>query len=283
MVPTATPVRNGVPLPTLIYGTAWKELETERLVGLALGCGLVGIDTANQRRHYFEAGVGAALARACNEGGLKREALFLQTKFTDAGGQDHRLPYDPTADVVKQVRQSFESSLEHLGTTYLDSYVLHGPSTRYGLAEKDRQIWRAMEGLAQEGKTRALGVSNVDREQLEELCRGAAIPPVFVQNRCFARDGWDEDVRAFCRERRIVYQGFSLLTANPQVVGHPELGRRAAARRKTPAQLVFAFAVHLGILPLTGTTREVHMREDLEAVALELSGEERQVLERLTR
>lgn len=269
-------------VPKLIYGTAWKEQETERLVGLALRCGFRAIDTANQRRHYFEAGVGAALAHAYREGKLKREDLFLQTKFTDIGGQDQRLPYDPKADVATQVRQSFESSLEHLGTTYLDSYVLHGPSSRYGFGEKDRAIWSAMEGLAREGKARVLGASNVQIDQLEELCRGASVPPAFVQNRCFARDGWDEEVRAFCREKKIVYQGFSLLTANPQVAGHPELARLAAGRGKTPAQLVFAYAVHLGILPLTGTTDEVHMRQDLEAVDLELGVEERRVLEALT-
>lgn len=268
-------------VPKLIYGTAWKEAETERLVGLALRCGFRAIDTANQRRHYFEAGVGAALGRAYQEGVVKREDLFLQTKFTDIGGQDQRLPYDPKADVATQVRQSFASSLEHLGTTYLDSYVLHGPSTRYGFGEKDRRIWGAMEGLAKEGKARALGVSNVGLDQVEELCRSASIRPAFVQNRCFARDGWDEEVRAFCKGNGIVYQGFSLLTANPQVVGHPELARLAAARRRTPAQLVFAYTVRLGILPLTGTTDEVHMREDLEAVGLELSAEERQAIERL--
>jgi len=181
------------------------------------------------------------------------------------------------------VRQSLESSLEHLGTTYLDSFVLHGPTSRHGLGDKDRLIWRAMEELAREGKTRLLGVSNIDLEQLEELCRGATIRPAFVQNRCFARDGWDQDVRSFCRERQIVYQGFSLLTANPQVVLHPELARLAAARHRTSAQLVFAFAVSLGILPLTGTTNEDHMRQDLEAVALDLGGDERQLLESFTR
>ncbi|NUN47392.1 MAG: aldo/keto reductase [Candidatus Brocadiae bacterium] len=269
-------------VPVMIYGTAWKEQETERLVGLALAAGFRAIDTANQRRHYFEAGVGAALARAYRDGVVKREDLFLQTKFTDLGGQDQRLPYDPDADPATQVRQSFASSLEHLGTTTLDSYVLHGPTQRYGIGEKDRAIWRAMEELAQAGKTRVLGVSNVDRLQLEAFCQGAAVPPSFVQNRCFARAGWDRDVRAFCRERGIVYQGFSLLTANPHVVGHPEVARLAAARKLTPAQLTFAWTVGLGILPLTGTTDPTHMSQDLAAIALPLRPEETAVFEALS-
>ena len=119
-----------VPVPPFLYGTAWKEDRTEALVRLALEAGFRGIDTANQRRHYFEAAVGAAVAAWIGEGRARREDLFLQTKFTSLGGQDHRLPYDARADPATQVRQSFASSLEHLLTTYVDSYVLHGPSAR---------------------------------------------------------------------------------------------------------------------------------------------------------
>ncbi|MEK7468527.1 MAG: aldo/keto reductase [Planctomycetota bacterium] len=268
-------------LPKMIYGTAWKELETERLVTLALKSGFRAIDTANQRKHYYEAGVGAALAKAYKEGLVKREDLFLQTKFTDIGGQDSRLPYDPNADEATQVKQSFASSLEHLGTDYLDSYVLHGPSTRFGIGEHDRATWRAMEELALAGRTRALGVSNVSAEQLEELCGFAKVQPAFAQIRTYAQRGWESDTRAVCRERRIVFEGFSLLTANPHVVMHPEVGSLAAARRVTPAQLTFAWCVHLGILPLTGTTSEEHMKQDLAAIDLKLSAAEAQVFERI--
>ena len=279
---TKTQQRNGARIPAIMYGTAWKELETERLTALALRSGFRAIDTANQRRHYHEAGVGEAVKRALAEGTITRDALFLQTKFTFRRGQDHRLPYDPNAAPAAQVEQSFASSLEHLGTTYLDSYVLHGPSTGRGLVDQDWQVWRAMERLAQAGKTKLLGVSNVDRAQLEELDRNASIRPTFVQNRCYAHDGWDEEVRAYCRARDLIYQGFSLLTANPQIVGHAEVARIAAGRNFTPAQVVFAFTVQLGILPLTGTTDETHMRQDLEAVNLALSAEEVQTIERLS-
>jgi diketogulonate reductase-like aldo/keto reductase len=113
----------GVRVPRFIYGTAWKEHRTEGLTRLALEVGFRGIDTANQRQHYFEAGVGTAIAAA----GIARDELFLQTKFTDVGGQGHRLPYDPDAPLGRQVEQSFASSLKHLGVDHVDSYVLHGP------------------------------------------------------------------------------------------------------------------------------------------------------------
>src|SRR3954470_1393981 len=112
---------DGVRVPRFLYGTAWKEDDTERLTALALRQGFRGIDTANQRKHYHEAAVGRAVAAALAAGVVTRDDLFLQTKFTFRPGQDHRLPYDPAAPVATQVRQSFESSLEHLGTDVIDS------------------------------------------------------------------------------------------------------------------------------------------------------------------
>jgi diketogulonate reductase-like aldo/keto reductase len=105
------------------------------------------------------------------------------------------------------VHQSFASSLEHLQVDKVDSYVLHGPSQHYGLAPQDVEVWRAMEEIHAAGKTRFIGVSNVGFGQLDELCGLATTQPAFVQNRCYARTGWDREVRAFCRERGIVYQG----------------------------------------------------------------------------
>src|SRR5262249_57604312 len=137
----------GVRVPAVVYGTAWKEAATEDVTRLALEAGFRGIDTANQRRHYHEAGVGAAIARAVADGLVRRDALFLQTKFTPLGGQDHRLPYDPRADAATQVRQSFASSLEHLGVDRLDSYVLHGPARRFGPTDADLPIRRSLDDL----------------------------------------------------------------------------------------------------------------------------------------
>src|SRR5262245_22157360 len=95
----------GIRVPRFLYGTAWKEEDTRRLTELALRQGFRGIDTANQRRHYHEAAVGEAIQAAVAGGSVQRGDLFLQTKFTFRGGQDHRLPYDPQASIAKQVEQ----------------------------------------------------------------------------------------------------------------------------------------------------------------------------------
>src|ERR1700674_4461828 len=102
------PTRQPSPIPDFLYGTAWKEDRTPALIDLALRMGFRGIDTANQRRHYFEAGVGQGLAAAYRAGVVTRADLFLQTKFTYQPGQDHRLPYDPAAPLsVQRARSSW--------------------------------------------------------------------------------------------------------------------------------------------------------------------------------
>jgi diketogulonate reductase-like aldo/keto reductase len=268
-------------VPDFIYGTAWKEERTAGLVELAARVGFRGIDTANQRRHYFEAGVGEGLAAAYRARIVTRDDLFLQTKFTYRRGQDDRLPYDPAARVGVQVEQSLAGSLEHLGTDYVDSYVLHGPASGYGWTDADAEVWEAMQRERDAGRARLLGVSNVSLRHLEQMIEVHGEAPAFVQNRCYARLGWDREVRRFCGERKIVYQGFSLLTANVEVLRHPVVSGIAERAECTPAQEVFAFARAVGMLPLTGTSNAEHMRQDLESVRLKLSPEAVRAIEGL--
>lgn len=271
----------GVRVPRLIYGTAWKEAETARLTRLALGAGFRGIDTANQRRHYFEAGVGEAIRNALGSGDVVREDLFVQTKFTYLSGQDHRLPYDPRAPLAVQVQESFASSLEHLGVESLDAYVLHGPSVYAGLAEEDFETWRAMEALQRAGGTRLLGVSNVTLDQLERLEAEASVKPAVVQNRSFTRPHADRAVRSFCHELGILYQGFSLLTAHPALLRQPGVEEIAARCGKTPAQVVFRYCLDEGMLVLTGTTSADHMAQDLDLFDFVLDPDEMAAIQRL--
>jgi len=269
---------NHVPIPSFMYGTAWKKEATTQLVKLAVALGFRAIDTANQLIHYQEALVGEAL-QALEKEGIKRDTLFLQTKFTSVDGQDHRTPYDASADLTTQVRQSFDSSLSHLHTEYVDSYVLHGPHQRRGLAEADWEVWAAIEDLYQSGKTKMIGISNVTAGQLTELCEQANIKPMVVQNRCYATLGWDKEVREICQTHGIIYQGFSLLTANRKVLADPEIRTIAHRLGAGPAQIIFRFAMQIGMLPLTGTTSPQHMEEDLQAEQFALSTEEIQRIE----
>jgi len=274
----ALTANNGVPIPSLMYGTAWKKEATTELVQFAVASGFTAIDTANQLIHYQEALVGEAL-QALAKKGIKRDSLFLQTKFTSVDGQGGRTPYDPSADLTTQVCQSFDSSLNHLGTDYVDSYVLHAPFQRRGLGTADWEVWTAMEGLYRGGKTKMIGVSNITGAQLAQLCEQANVKPMVVQNRCFAAVGWDKAVREICRTNGIVYQGFSLLTANREVLGDPEIHAIATRINATVAQVIFRFAMLIGMMPLTGTTNQQHMKEDLQAGQFTLTDEEVQRIE----
>lgn len=262
----------------MIYGTAWKQEATAELVKTAVQAGFRAFDTANQKKHYREDYAGEALFALRNEG-IKREDLFLQSKYTYEQGQDHRLPYDPADDFSKQVHDSFESTLKNFHTDYVDSYLLHGPSAPQGLTEEDWEVWGAMEKLHESGQARQIGVSNVSIHHLKALCddERVKIKPQIVQNRCFANRGWDQTVREYCLAHGIVYQGFSLLTANVPVLSDAWVLAIAKRYNVTTPQVIFRFAMQIGILPLTGTTDPQHMKEDLAMTgseAFELSVDE---------
>jgi diketogulonate reductase-like aldo/keto reductase len=249
-----------LPIPQIIYGTAWKKADTERLVRTAIRQGFRGIDTACQPKHYDEAGVGAGVA-ACMSDKLTRADLYLQTKFTSLSGQDPmRIPYDPQAPLREQVAQSFAASLRNLRTNYLDCLVLHSP---LATTKQTLDVWRAMEALAAGGGVRHLGISNCyDLDELNALYDSARIKPSVVQNRFYADTRYDREIRAFCRSRRITYQSFWTL----------KYGR-------TPAQILFRHLTQIDVVPLTGTRSEQHMREDLAIFEFELTDLERQALD----
>lgn len=272
---------NDVAIPSIMYGTAWKKEATKKLTQLAVQAGFRAIDTANQLKHYDESLVGEALIEMAKSG-ITRDQLFLQTKYTSLDGQDHRLPYERSAPLSTQVKQSMDSSLIHLHTDIIDSFVLHGPFSRGKLTAGDWEVWDAIEQLYQDGKTRMIGVSNFGADQLQELCTKAKVKPMVVQNRCYASMGWDYDAREICREHEIVYQGFSLLTANGHELNSAPV--RAIAQRlgATVAQTTFAFASQIGMVPLTGTTAEQHMKEDLQFDQFKLTEDEVQQFESLS-
>ncbi len=263
---------SGVRSPGILYGTAWKKLQTEALVRTALKNGFRGIDTACQPKHYHEAGVGAAVAGSLHER-LSRAELYLQTKFTPLSGHDpQQIPYDPNAPLAEQVAQSHAVSLRNLQTDYLDCLLLHSPLRD---PKDTREVWRAMETIFAAGGALQLGISNCyDLQQLADLHRWAHIKPAVVQNRFYAETRYDPEIRAFCRQHGIVYQSFWTLTANPQLLAHDRTQALAAKYGRTAAQILFRYLTLAGVVPLTGTQSEVHMREDLEVFAFTLTAAE---------
>ncbi|MGZ4955715.1 MAG: aldo/keto reductase family protein [Methylobacter sp.] len=262
----------GVRIPRIIYGTAWKKDRTAALVEQAVGVGFRGIDTACQPKHYNEAGVGDGVA-ACLHNGLDRSELYLQSKFTSLSGQDpQQVPYDPKAGLSEQVAQSFQTSLKNLQTPYLDCLVLHSPFANY---QHTLEVWQAMERIFHSGAVKQLGISNCyDLQLFELLYKDAKVKPAVIQNRFYAETGYDKAIRDFCREHRIIYQSFWTLSANPNVLAHPTLQALAVKYRRSAAQIFFRYLSQIDIIPLTGTTSESHMREDLAIFDFELAADE---------
>lgn len=262
----------GVAMPRLIYGTAWKKQRTAEWVALALEQGFRGIDTACQPKHYYEPGVGEAL-HAAFELGLGREQIYLQTKFTPLSGQDpQQVPYDPNAPLDQQVAQSFKKSLDNLHTDYLDGLVLHSP-----LAERQQlmTVWRAMENIVLSGGARQLGISNCyDPTVFKSLYEAATVKPAVLQNRFYADSHYDIELRKFCRAHNVIYQSFWTLTANPGILANAVIKTLAEGYRRSPAQILFRYLTQIGVVPLTGTTSEQHMRDDLAIFEFELKPDE---------
>lgn len=258
----------GVRIPGVIYGTAWKKERTAALVRQALESGFRGLDTACQPKHYNESGVGEGLER-CFEAGLSRNEVYLQSKFTPLAGQDPtRIPFDPAAPLADQVTQSFAASLKNLRTDYLDCLLLHSPLPEVELIE----VWKAMEAIFRAGGARQLGICNCyGLEQFQFILREADVKPAVLQNRFYADTGYDKALRAICQEHGVHYQSFWTLTANPHLLASRVVESAAAAHRRTPAQVLFRYLTHVGVTPLTGTTSQVHIREDLAIFEFELS------------
>jgi diketogulonate reductase-like aldo/keto reductase len=155
----------------------------------------------------------------------------------------------------------------------LDCLVLHSPLPT---TQQTLEVWRACESLVDTRRVLQLGISNCyAAAELDHLWRKARIKPAVVQNRFYADTGYDREVRAFCRQHRIVYQSFWTLSANPQVLAHATVTALAADHGKTPAQILFRYLTQIDVVPLTGTRTENHMRDDLSIFEFELNAADR--------
>lgn len=258
----------GIEMPSLIYGTAWKKDRTADLVTKAVKYGFRGIDTACQPKHYNEPGVGEAIQRLADEG-IPRKELYIQTKFTPIDGQDpHNVPYDKRAPLNEQVAQSFEASKRNLGVNFVDGLILHSPLNNF---EKTMLVWQAMEEIYHQSGALRIGISNCyDLEILKQIYEASTVKPSIVQNRFYQDTDYDYDIREWCRKQEIVYQSFWTLSANPQILHSEIVQETARTFQKTAEQILFRVVIDLGIVPLTGTSSDKHMKEDLEVLNFDL-------------
>jgi diketogulonate reductase-like aldo/keto reductase len=259
-------------MPAIIYGTAWKKERTTDLVLKALLVGFRGIDTAAQPKHYAEALVGEGMLHA-QQRGITRESVYLQTKFTPLSSQDPaRVPYDKSAPLEEQVAQSFASSQRNLHSDYVDCLILHSPLASHA---HTLQAWRAMEAIQQSGGARQLGISNCyDLAVMQALYADAKVKPTLVQNRFYRETNYETALREWCVRHGVIFQSFWSLTANPHILDSDTLHRLARHYNKTRAQIFFRYLTQASIVPLTGTTSEQHMHDDLNIFDFTLTSDD---------
>ena len=254
-----TPVGN----QSIIYGTAWKEERTATLVEKAVRAGFRYIDTANQPKHYNEAGVGEGIANALKRvPGIRRSDITIQTKFSPAKGQDpDNMPFDPSAPLPDQVRSSLASSLKNLRTDYIDVLLLHSPLSTN---EATMQVWRTFESFVADGTVRQLGLSNVyDLKTLKYIFEAALVKPTVLENRFYKKTNFDSEIRKFSKSHGIQYQSFWTLTAQRKELAGAPIQKIAASKGISAEMLMYAFVHAIGIVPISGTTSEKHMAEDV--------------------
>ena len=260
--------RDGVAIPPILYGTAWKKEKTQELVAAARKAGFRGFDTACQPRHYDEAGVGAGLqeALAANEA----DGVYVQTKFTPITAQDkHSVPYSMDASPEDQVAESFEVSKRNLGAARPTALLLHAPLPDW---LDTLRTWRGIEHLHDQGEVEVIGLSNCyDLKVLKTLCNEADTKPAILQNRFHAATGFDAPLRRFCQEQGSVYQSFWTLTANTSALGSVEMTRLSERIGCEPEQILLRYVMQLGIVPLVGTTSTRHMALDMQLDEIELT------------
>jgi diketogulonate reductase-like aldo/keto reductase len=210
-------------------------------------------------------------------------------RFTPIGGQDLNkpIPYDPKATIRDQIRASLTVSLRNLRVSYIDSYLLHSPLRTI---QATLEAWRALIVAQDAGTIRKIGVSNVyDVPTLAAL--GKLRKVQVVQNRWCQENMWDLDVWRYCKDNGIEYQfvkfspswcllldtrcdrSFWTLSGSPRLLAHAAVVALASKLDVTPAQVVFKLAQLHDVVPLTGTTNELHMQQDLAAERIAFSGE----------
>jgi len=251
---------NGFEIPVIGYGTWQNEDPNECINGVkdALDVGFRHIDCA--RAYANEALVGQGL----RESGVPREEIFLTSKLRNSThGYDN---------VLKEV----ETTLKDLGTDYLDLYLIHWPVVKghkTDWKEDNLDTWRAFEKLYEEGKLKAIGVSNFSREHLENLLENAKIKPMVNQVLIHPGVLLEEDM-AFCRENGILLEGYSPLSPI-HTLGEEETFKEILRNHgKTPAQVLLRFVLELGALPLTKTVHRSRMEENIDVLDFFLTEKE---------
>jgi len=259
-------------IPALGFGTLIPDpVATRTATKAALETGFRQLDASERYRNEKE--VGEAMQEVFNAGKIKREEVFIATKVWN---NNHR---------PERVKPAFEASLKRLQLDYVDLYLIHTPfAFRPGDDQDPRDAngnviydkgvtlldtWRAIEGLVDEGKCKAIGLSDVGLSQTQEIFAAARIKPaiVHVESHPYLPQ-WE--LLDYCRKNGIVLQAFAALghSSEPNVLQDPVITAIAKRVNKTPAQVRLAWAIQRGTALLTTSKTPSRIKENFEVSTL---------------
>ncbi|MPQ24441.1 aldo/keto reductase [Bacillus paralicheniformis] len=248
-------LNNGTDMPWFGLGVFKVEEGPElvQAVKTAIKHGYRSIDTA--AIYGNEEGVGQGIREGLKEAGISREDLFVTSKVWNDD-----LGYEETI-------AAYEASLEKLGLDYLDLYLIHWPvEGRYKAA------WKALETLYEQGRVKAIGVSNFHIHHLEDLLKDAAVKPVIDQVEYHPRLT-QKELQAFCRSHGIQLQAWSPLMQG-QLLSHPMLKDIADKHGKTPAQVILRWDLQNGVVTIPKSTKAERIAQNADVFDFELTLEE---------
>jgi diketogulonate reductase-like aldo/keto reductase len=259
-------------IPVLGFGTLIPDpLATKQATKAALEAGFRHFDCAERYRN--EEAVGDAMQEMFKAGAIERKDVFVTTKLWNS---NHR---------PERVKPAFDGSRQRLQVDYVDCYLIHTPfAFQPGDEQEPRdergqviydsgvtlvETWRALESLVDQGQCRAIGLSNVNLEKLQEIVEAARIKPavVEVESHPYLPE-WD--LLDYCQRQGIVLLAFAALghAMEPRLLDDPVIIAIARRLGKTPAQVVLAWAVQRGTALLTTSVTLRRIRENFELSAL---------------
>jgi diketogulonate reductase-like aldo/keto reductase len=259
-------------IPALGFGTLIPDpVATKTATKLALETGFRAFDASERYRNEKE--VGEAMQEVFQAGKIKREDVFVATKVWN---NNHR---------PQRVKPAFEASLKRLQLDYVDLYLIHTPFAFQPRDEQDPRdasgdviydkgvtlldTWKALEGLVDGGKCKAIGLSDVSLEQTKQIFEAARIKPavVHVESHPYLPE-WE--LLNYCKKNGIVLQALAALGhgAEPKLVEHPVVTAIAKRVNKTPAQVLLAWAIQRGTALLTTATTPKWINENFDVSTL---------------
>lgn len=250
-------LNNGVEMPMAGIGTfLLSPDEAEAACGHALELGYRLIDTANA--YVNEKAVG----RAMNNSSVKREEIFLETKLWPS--------FYNQEDAV-------EKTLERLNTDYIDLLLIHQPAGDYVAG------YRLMEKAYKEKKVRAIGLSNFNQEQIEEILSICEIKPTVLQTELHPYHQ-EKELKAFLKEQGIVAQAwYPLGHGDKTLLSETVFVKLAEKYGKTVPQIILRWHIQVGNIVIPGSKNPVHIEENFDLFDFELTEEEMIEIEKMNK